>query len=56
MYSDDMGLGKTVQMIATMVVNQPELDEDDDYKTTLIVVPAALQQQVCVLSQLFSHY
>ncbi|TFK27268.1 hypothetical protein FA15DRAFT_727203 [Coprinopsis marcescibilis] len=41
--ADDMGLGKTVQMIATMVVNTPEPDEES--KTTLIVVPAALMEQ-----------
>ncbi|ESK86005.1 snf2 family dna-dependent atpase [Moniliophthora roreri MCA 2997] len=42
--ADDMGLGKTVQMIATMIVNQPK-NEDDACKTTLIIVPAALLQQ-----------
>ncbi|GLB44215.1 putative SNF2 family N-terminal domain [Lyophyllum shimeji] len=41
--ADDMGLGKTVQMIATMVKNQPSMDEE--HRTTLIVVPAALLQQ-----------
>ncbi|KAF8958574.1 SNF2 family N-terminal domain-containing protein [Flammula alnicola] len=41
--ADDMGLGKTVQMIATMAMNMPSLD--DDCRTTLIVVPAALLQQ-----------
>ncbi|KAI0655704.1 SNF2 family N-terminal domain-containing protein [Cubamyces menziesii] len=41
--ADDMGLGKTVQMIATMVVNQPT--KEDKHRTTLIVVPAALMQQ-----------
>ncbi|KAF7300276.1 SNF2 family DNA-dependent ATPase [Mycena kentingensis (nom. inval.)] len=41
--ADDMGLGKTVQMIATMVMNQPDEDETD--RTTLVVVPAALMQQ-----------
>ncbi|KAH9886946.1 SNF2 family N-terminal domain-containing protein [Cubamyces lactineus] len=41
--ADDMGLGKTVQMIATMAVNQPT--NEDKYRTTLIVVPAALMQQ-----------
>ncbi|TFK37535.1 SNF2 family DNA-dependent ATPase [Crucibulum laeve] len=41
--ADDMGLGKTVQMIATMAMNMPSLD--DDVRTTLIVVPAALLQQ-----------
>ncbi|KAF7297138.1 SNF2 family DNA-dependent ATPase [Mycena indigotica] len=40
---DDMGLGKTVQMIATMVMNLPK--DDDEHRTTLIVVPAALLQQ-----------
>ncbi|KAF9074434.1 SNF2 family N-terminal domain-containing protein [Rhodocollybia butyracea] len=43
--SDDMGLGKTVQMIATMAVNQPSLDDEDVPTTNLIVVPAALLQQ-----------
>lgn len=44
-----MGLGKTVQMIATMAVNQPKAD---DPQTTLVVVPAALLQQVrsCLVS------
>ncbi|KAG6902647.1 hypothetical protein C0995_013772 [Termitomyces sp. Mi166 len=41
--ADDMGLGKTVQMIATMVKNQASLDEE--HRTTLIVVPAALLNQ-----------
>ncbi|KAI0351250.1 hypothetical protein OH77DRAFT_1430072 [Trametes cingulata] len=41
--ADDMGLGKTVQMIATMVINQPT--EEDKHRTTLIVVPAALMSQ-----------
>ncbi|KAJ7325554.1 SNF2 family DNA-dependent ATPase [Mycena albidolilacea] len=41
--ADDMGLGKTVQMIATMAMNLPEGDEEA--RTTLIVVPAALLQQ-----------
>ncbi|CDO69944.1 hypothetical protein BN946_scf184836.g18 [Trametes cinnabarina] len=41
--ADEMGLGKTVQMIATMVINQP--DEEDKNRTTLIVVPAALMFQ-----------
>lgn len=36
--------GKTVQMIATMAMNMPDLD--DACRTTLIVVPAALLQQV----------
>jgi len=44
-----MGLGKTVQMIATMAMNMPGLD--DECRTTLIVVPAALLQQV----RLFKH-
>jgi len=39
-----MGLGKTVQMIATMAMNMPKIE--DDCRTTLIVVPAALLQQV----------
>ncbi|KAF8921264.1 SNF2 family N-terminal domain-containing protein [Mucidula mucida] len=42
--ADDMGLGKTVEMIATMVMNMPKLNEDGP-RTTLIVVPAALLQQ-----------
>lgn len=42
-YRDDMGLGKTVQMIATMVVNLPDMDAR--HRSTLIVVPAALLQQ-----------
>ncbi|KZP27972.1 hypothetical protein FIBSPDRAFT_917816 [Athelia psychrophila] len=41
--ADDMGLGKTVQMIATMVVNLPDMDAR--HRSTLIVVPAALLQQ-----------
>ncbi|KAF8134681.1 SNF2 family N-terminal domain-containing protein [Mycena galopus ATCC 62051] len=41
--ADDMGLGKTVQMIATMAMNLPGADEEA--RTTLIVVPAALLQQ-----------
>ncbi|KAF8809842.1 SNF2 family DNA-dependent ATPase [Phlegmacium glaucopus] len=41
--ADDMGLGKTVQMIATMAMNMPALE--DECRTTLIVVPAALLQQ-----------
>jgi hypothetical protein len=36
--------GKTVQMIATMAMNLPRSDEA---KSTLIVVPAALLEQVC---------
>ncbi|KAJ3854506.1 SNF2 family DNA-dependent ATPase [Lentinula lateritia] len=43
--ADDMGLGKTVQMIATMAMNQPSLEDEDAPTTTLIVVPAALLQQ-----------
>ncbi|KIM41993.1 hypothetical protein M413DRAFT_71424 [Hebeloma cylindrosporum] len=41
--ADDMGLGKTVQMIATMAMNLPA--HDDQSRTTLVVVPAALLQQ-----------
>ncbi|KAJ7255040.1 SNF2 family N-terminal domain-containing protein, partial [Mycena haematopus] len=41
--ADDMGLGKTVQMIATMAMNLPA--DDEEARTTLIVVPAALLQQ-----------
>ncbi|KAM5537320.1 hypothetical protein V8D89_009050 [Ganoderma adspersum] len=41
--ADDMGLGKTVQMIATMVFNQPT--EEDEHRATLIVVPSALLLQ-----------
>ena len=41
--ADDMGLGKTVQMIATMVINQPTVE--DKHRSTLIVVPAALLLQ-----------
>ncbi|KAJ6562842.1 SNF2 family DNA-dependent ATPase [Mycena vulgaris] len=41
--ADDMGLGKTVQMIATMAMNLPA--DDEETRTTLIVVPAALLQQ-----------
>ncbi|KZT24992.1 hypothetical protein NEOLEDRAFT_1156494 [Neolentinus lepideus HHB14362 ss-1] len=41
--ADEMGLGKTVQMIATMVKNLPQ--PGDKYRTTLIVVPAALLLQ-----------
>lgn len=40
----EIAAGKTVQMIATMAKNLPGID--DEYKTTLIVVPAALLQQV----------
>lgn len=39
-----MGLGKTVQMIATMAMNLPK--DGDEAKVTLVVVPAALLQQV----------
>ena len=43
---DDMGLGKTFQMIATMVSHMPDIDQtDEDRRTTLVVVPAALLQQ-----------
>ncbi|RDX49056.1 hypothetical protein OH76DRAFT_1483538 [Lentinus brumalis] len=41
--ADDMGLGKTVQMIATMVMNQPSAK--DEHRATLVVVPAALLLQ-----------
>ncbi|GJE92995.1 SNF2 family N-terminal domain-containing protein [Phanerochaete sordida] len=41
--ADEMGLGKTVQMIATMAMNMP--DEDEQWRTTLVVVPAALLRQ-----------
>ncbi|KAI9435461.1 SNF2 family N-terminal domain-containing protein [Lactarius indigo] len=41
--ADDMGLGKTVQMIATMATNTPGPNEN--YCTTLVVVPAALLHQ-----------
>jgi len=44
-----MGLGKTVQMIATMAMNMPDLDAA--HQSTLVVVPAALLQQVS--AQLF---
>jgi hypothetical protein len=37
-------LGKTVQMIATMAMNMPGPDEN--HRTTLVVVPAALLYQV----------
>lgn len=36
-----------MQMIATMAVNMAK--HDDDYKTTLVIVPAALLQQVSKL-------
>jgi hypothetical protein len=39
-----------VQMIATMAMNMPALD--DEYRTTLIVVPAALLHQVSPLRTL----
>ncbi|KAI4522550.1 hypothetical protein K525DRAFT_255497 [Schizophyllum commune Loenen D] len=41
--ADDMGLGKTVQMLATMSISMPGMD--DKVRVTLIVVPAALLQQ-----------
>ncbi|KAN0118821.1 SNF2 family N-terminal domain containing protein [Russula decolorans] len=41
--ADEMGLGKTVQMIATMAMNMPGPDENN--RTTLVVVPAALLLQ-----------
>ncbi|EPQ55741.1 P-loop containing nucleoside triphosphate hydrolase protein [Gloeophyllum trabeum ATCC 11539] len=41
--ADEMGLGKTVQMIATMAMNLPKPNEK--YRSTLIVVPAALLHQ-----------
>ncbi|KAH9958710.1 SNF2 family N-terminal domain-containing protein [Russula dissimulans] len=41
--ADEMGLGKTVQMIATMAMNMPGPDENN--RTTLVVVPAALLHQ-----------
>lgn len=47
---DDMGLGKTVQMIATMAMNMPDLEAA--HRSTLIVVPAALLQQVKIASYL----
>jgi hypothetical protein len=45
-YSDEMGLGKTVQVLATMTMHMPA---DEVSRTTLIIVPAALLQQVCNL-------
>jgi SNF2 family DNA or RNA helicase len=42
--SDEMGLGKTIQMIATMAMNLPAVEEK--VRTTLIVMPAALLHQV----------
>lgn len=39
-----MGLGKTVQVLAMMAKNMP--GEDEENRATLIVVPAALLQQV----------
>jgi hypothetical protein len=42
---DSLSAGKTVQMIAMMAKNMPNID--DECKTTLIIVPAALLQQVC---------
>lgn len=41
--------GKTVQMIATMAANMPR--DTDAVKTTLVVVPSALLQQVGLLLQ-----
>ncbi|KAH9985885.1 SNF2 family N-terminal domain-containing protein [Russula compacta] len=41
--ADEMGLGKTIQMIATMAKNMPGPDENN--RTTLVVVPAALTHQ-----------
>ena len=41
--ADDMGLGNTVQMIATMVINQPQVQ--DKHCATLIFMPAALLLQ-----------
>ena len=43
--------GKTVQMIATMAANMP--NDDHAVKTTLIVVPSALLQQVSLLLDRF---
>jgi SNF2 family DNA or RNA helicase len=43
-----MGLGKTVQTIATMVLNRPSRDPEenpDGRRSTLIIVPGALMQQ-----------
>jgi hypothetical protein len=40
----DPRIGKTVQMIATMAMNMPGPDENN--RTTLVVVPAALLYQV----------
>ena len=45
--TEQISTGKTVQMIATMAMNLPSTDEDS--KTTLIVVPAALLEQVRLL-------
>jgi hypothetical protein len=42
-----------VQMIATMAMNMPDLD--DACRTTLIVVPAALLQQVGFIQLRFSN-
>jgi len=50
LFRDDMGLGKTVQMIATMAMNMPELEAA--HRSTLIVVPAALLQQVKTVNYL----
>jgi hypothetical protein len=43
--------GKTVQMIATMAANMP--NDDHAVKTTLVVVPSALLQQVGLLLDRF---
>lgn len=41
--ADEMGLGKTVQSIAVILKNKPT----DHRKSTLIVAPLAVMQQVC---------
>ena len=46
--------GKTVQMIATMAMNMP--DVNDTIRATLIVVPAALLQQVRLFFELLYVY
>ena len=43
-FPDGGRLGKTVQMIATMAMNMPGPDENN--RTSLVVVPAALLYQV----------
>lgn len=43
-FPDGGRLGKTVQMIATMAMNMPGPDENN--RTSLVVVPAALLHQV----------